>query len=191
MLTVIGSIIFGGIDTKKYTGILEKRPFVPYNVGNVPQFVSHSSQHFQSFAKEISYLIYMTSIGITKPGEDPKLYTISSADPLGLPVVFDSGSTFSRLPAPLFNAILDDFPGATLVDPDSRIYQVDCSVGDQPGTVDFGFGDTIIRVPYGEFIWEAGPDACALGVVADTISILGGKKIYFSNATDIDVLTAT
>jgi len=29
-LTFLGSIIFGGIDTMKYSGVLEKRPIIPY-----------------------------------------------------------------------------------------------------------------------------------------------------------------
>jgi hypothetical protein len=120
----------------------------------------------------------MTSIGITKPGQDTKLFPISSNDTLGLPVVLDSGGTFSRLPTPLFNAILADFPDATLEDPVAKIYQVNCSV--ESGTVEFGFGDTTIHVPYHEFIWMAGPDTCALGVLPDDVlPILGGKKIYF------------
>jgi hypothetical protein len=122
----------------------------------------------------------MTSVGITKPGQDTKLYPISSNDPLGQPVVLDSGGTFSRLPTPLFNAILADFPDATLADPVGKIYAVNCSVANQSGSVEFGFGDTTIHVPYHEFIWMAGPDECALGVVPDDgVPILGGKKICF------------
>ena len=90
----------------------------------------------------------------------------------------------------LFNAVLADFPDATLVIPEENIYKVNCSIASQPGTVDFGFGNTIIHVPYHEFIWFAGPDVCALGVVPDEhISVLGGKRAFFFTGNAIDMLT--
>ena len=113
----------------------------------------------------------MKSVGITKPGGSPKTYPASST-----PVFLDSGGTLSRLPTPIFNAIVADFPGATLDSGGSGLYTVDCSVASQAGTVDFAFGNTIINVPYHEFIWFAGTDLCFLGVAAnDDAPVLGGK----------------
>ena len=116
----------------------------------------------------------MTSAGITKPGESPKLYAPTSNDPKGLPVVLDSGTTRSFLPKALFQAIGADFPSAVL-DP-SGTYVVDCAVADQAGTVDFGFGNTTIHVPYHEFIWHVG-SFCVLGIgeVKGKVPILGGN----------------
>lgn len=114
----------------------------------------------------------MTQVGITKPGAAPKLYT-APADPKGQPVFLDSGGTLSRLPTPLFNEILADFPGATL-DPSGSVYIVDCAISGQAGSVDFVFGKTTIRVPFHDFIWEADTDVCVLGVVAeDEAPVLG------------------
>ena len=90
-------------------------------------------------------------------------------------MVLDSGSTISSRPPPLFNAIGADCPGATL---NSGFWVVDCAVGNQPGTVDFGFGGITIHVPYHEFIWHANDDTlCVLGVRAatDNTFILGGN----------------
>ncbi|KAK0114816.1 hypothetical protein ONS95_014296 [Cadophora gregata] len=153
-----GAIIFGGIDTAKYSGSLEKCPIIP------------AAQAPDSFPR---YWIHMKSVGITKPGEvTSKLYAPSSSDPLGQPVFLDSGGTLSRLPTTLFNAIVADFPGAT-EDGSSGLYLVDCSVGDQAGTVDFGFGNTIINVPFKEFIWHI-EGFCYLGIAADDVSpVLG------------------
>jgi hypothetical protein len=48
------------------------------------------------------------------------------------------------------------------------------------GTVDFGFGGTVINVPYHQFIWQSG-GFCFLGVVAtvpsDVTWILGGLSL--------------
>jgi hypothetical protein len=43
---------------------------------------------------------------------------------------------------------------------------VDCSVADIKGTVDFKFGDKVIKVPYADFIWH-NDDRCVLGVFQD------------------------
>jgi hypothetical protein len=126
-----------------------------------------------------SYWIYMTSVGITKPGEAPKLYPPSSSNPQGQAVFLDSGGTLTGLPTPLFNAIVADFPGATLDSGGSGLYIVDCAVASQAGTVDFGFGSTVIHVPYHEFIWFAGTNLCFLGVFAqDDAPVLGGESQF-------------
>lgn len=115
----------------------------------------------------------MKSVGITKPGEAPKTYPSTSSDPQGQPVFLDSGGTLSRLPTALFSAIIADFPGAT-GDATSGLYLIDCAVAAQPGTVDFGFGSTIIHVPYHEFIWQI-EGLCYVGLAADDEApVLGG-----------------
>lgn len=116
----------------------------------------------------------MTSVGITKPGETPEIFPPTGIDAPGQPVFLDSGSTLTYLPSDLFNAIGADFPTATLKGSD---YLVDCAVADQDGTVDFGFGGTIIHVPFREIIWHApGSSDCILGIrPEDTAPVLGGK----------------
>ncbi|KAH8747426.1 aspartic peptidase domain-containing protein [Hyaloscypha sp. PMI_1271] len=156
--SAIGSIIFGGIDTMKYTGALEKCPIIP---------AAEAPDNFHR------YWIYMTSVGITKPGAAPKTYSGLST-PAGQPVFLDSGGTLSRLPTTLFNAILADFPTATADPAGSGIYEVPCSVAAQDGTMDFGFGNTVVHVPFHEFIWQADTNLCALGVVADDSSFVLG-----------------
>lgn len=140
-----GAIIFGGLDTKKFTGALEKTPIIP------------AAQAPDGFNR---YWIQMDAVGITKPGQPYKKYANS-----GTPVFPDSGGTLSRLPTSIFNAILADFPGAT-EDGTSGIYLVDCSVASQAGTVDFTFGSTTIHVSYNDFIWHI-QGYCYLGVAAD------------------------
>lgn len=41
---------------------------------------------------------------------------------------------------------------------------VDCALINTKGTVDFKFGNTVINVPYADFIWRPQPGTCQLGV---------------------------
>jgi hypothetical protein len=153
-----GAIIFGGIDTKKYRGTLEKCPIIP------------AEQAPDGFNR---YWIYMNSVGITKPGAAPKTYPSTTTNPKGQPVFLDSGGTLSRVPQALFDAIIADFPGAT--NDGSGFYTVDCATAKQAGTVDFTFGATTINVPYNEFIWHI-QGFCYLGIAVDNVApVLGGK----------------
>ncbi|KAE9366455.1 acid protease [Stipitochalara longipes BDJ] len=155
-----GAIIFGGIDTTKYTGALEKRPIIP---------AAQSPDQYDR------YWIYLSSVGITPPGNTSQTLPLPS-NPSGQPVFLDSGETLNRLPTSIVKAILPYFPSAVLDSAGSGVYKVDCSAGAQNGTVDFGFGNTTINVPYHEFIWQAGPNLCALGVVADDSTPLLGDS---------------
>ncbi|KAB5513261.1 aspartic peptidase domain-containing protein [Coniochaeta sp. 2T2.1] len=151
-----GSVIFGGIDTKKYTGSLEKMPIIPAAAA--------------PFGTD-RYWIYLTSVGITPP-TGPSAAFYEDASP-GLPVILDSGGTITRLPTPLYRAIgeafIAEFPG-TVLDAESGYYVVDCSIADSPGSVDFGFGAKTIRVAYKDVIWSLGRpdlDICVVGVLPD------------------------
>jgi hypothetical protein len=60
-------------------------------------------------------------------------------------------------------------------------YSISCSNKDKEGTVDFGFGDFTIHVPFSDFIFEIpatfsndGKSFCVIGAVpADSFYILG------------------
>src|SRR5277367_2078760 len=116
----------------------------------------------------------MSSVGITIPGAASKIYTSQTYEQA---VFLDSGGTLSRLPANLVAAMIADFPGA--VDNGNGLYTVPCSYRSQAGTLDFGFGNTVIHVPYHEFIWNNGPNSCIFGAVANDASnvdwVLGGS----------------
>ena len=106
----------------------------------------------------------MTSAGATQPGAAASLtFTSPSYEQA---VFLDSGGTFSRLPAALVDEIIAQFPGAQSVSSGpTTYYVVNCSYASQDGSIDFGFGNTIINVPWHQFIWEAN-GYCFLGVVA-------------------------
>ncbi|KAH6611300.1 aspartic proteinase [Trichoderma cornu-damae] len=144
-----GSVIYGGIDAKKFCGPLAKRPIVP------------AAQSPDGYTR---YWIYMDGMSITKEdGSELEVFD----KPNGQPVLLDSGYTVSTLPGPLFEKILEAFPSARL-ESSSGDYLVDCDIIDSPGFVNFKFGDAVVSVNYNDFIWQQ-PDLgiCKLGVSQD------------------------
>lgn len=119
----------------------------------------------------------MTSIGFTVPGSCETVpVTPASFSERFLP---DSGTSLTYMPFNAFNALLEAFPGVT--DSEDFGYIIDCSIRDQPGTVDFTFDDFTVSVPYSDFMFiiPAGPsigpeDVCILGAYpSEDIFILG------------------
>lgn len=140
-----GSIIFGGIDKKKFIGSLEKVPMI-------------SQAESSDGANRYWVSVDSISIGST---------VLASSS---ISVVLDCGATLSYLPASIYSAMVDAFPTAQLGSDGYAI--VDCGVASQSGSVDFVFGSTTIKVEYKDIIWEyTDPDAsepgCVLGVQPD------------------------
>ncbi len=149
-----GVVVFGGLDTRKFTGPLYKFENLP------PQTESDQTGPWR-------YWIQMASVGISKPGSGSKTYSNS-----GMPIVLDTGSTLSYLPQSIINQLAADF-GST-VGQDGSI-SVPCSLQSQSGSVDFTFGTLTLKVPYHEFIWEITPNQCFVSVSpqGDTTALLG------------------
>lgn len=146
-----GSLIFGGVDTGKYSGSLAKLPIVD------PSDTSYGYTR---------YWINMTSVGLTLPNGTSGL--LASGE---LPVFLDSGGTISRFPNETFFAIGDAFEGA-LYNDTLGYYLIDCDAAEQEGSVDFGFGEgengKVISVSYKDFIWNPSNEGqCVLGIQID------------------------
>ncbi|KAI0148366.1 aspartic peptidase domain-containing protein [Xylariaceae sp. FL1272] len=150
-----GVIIFGGLDTSKFTGTLQTLPIIPPS--NSPDRVAR-------------YWIQMNSVSLRPPSGQVKEYANTS-----LPVFLDSGSTLSLLPTAVAEAISADFGGQA--NTEAGFYLVDCSLRDESGTVDFAFDGVTIHVPYSEFIREFASSfgsMCALGISpSDDFTLLG------------------
>lgn len=144
-----GALIFGGVDTGKYMGSLEKCPILDGS---------------QTTSGADRYWITMTSIGITTPDGDSGL--LASGE---LAVFLDSGGTLTRLPTSIFESIGDAFASfGAEYDESSGYYIIDCDAMKQSGSVDFGFGDKVISVAFKDFIWESpASNTCFVGVLAD------------------------
>ncbi|KAL1862873.1 hypothetical protein VTK73DRAFT_6592 [Phialemonium thermophilum] len=141
-----GSIVFGGVDTKKFSGPLVRfRNLPPQDEGG-------------GVAGPYRYWVQLDAIGVTKPGKRPSKYADSA-----LPIVLDSGSTMSYLPRSVINQLMADLAGQT--DSDGNI-RVPCSTaatasqGGGGGTVDFTLGALTVHVPFHEFVWQLAPDEC-------------------------------
>lgn len=81
------------------------------------------------------------------------------------PVLLDSGYTLSALPGSIFNQLVEAFPSAAPIS-GSDLWSVDCSLADTEDTVDFTFGETVINVPYADWIWQQ-ETFCYLGAFQD------------------------
>ncbi|KAI0160171.1 acid protease [Xylariaceae sp. FL1272] len=138
---VTGEMVFGGVDTSKYGGFLQKVP---------------------TDAQDPHYKVTVNSIGIKPPGSSVSTPLVDTNIPLD--VILDSGTTLSLLPESIVSDLAAKFPGA---EPDGNGgYVVDCSFQDQDGSVDFEFlagsSTVTINVAYRDFVWNSGGD-CFLG----------------------------
>lgn len=149
-----GVIVFGGVDTAKFSGPLARLPIIPANESpdGVPR-----------------YWVQLDSVTLTPAsGKTLPAYANSS-----MPVFLDSGSTMTLLPTALADAIASDF-GSAGVDADG-FYQVQCDLTGLSGSLDFMFNGTIVKVPYSEMIRTVdSPPSCFLGIMpSDSFTLLG------------------
>jgi hypothetical protein len=174
--TTAGSIIFGGIDTKKYTGKLQKVPILP---------VKENPDKFPR------YWINMSSVGFTLPtttaASDSSVSQSTIITNATQPVFLDSGSTLSMLPSDIVTGIISAFKNVTNIG--AGQYTLPCSNRNATGTIDFGFGGVdgiVLKVPFAEFLWVYGSDSgtgadlCALGAFetqGQDIYILGDSVL--------------
>ncbi|KAK4231904.1 Candidapepsin-1 [Podospora fimiseda] len=158
-------LIFGGVNRWKFAG-----PLAPVKIWPPVS---------QQDPRWVQYWVNVTSVGMTKPGENPIIYT--PRDTFSMPTLIDTGSTLSYIREDLVATIGQQFQAT--VD-NAGNYFVDCSYRDLPGTVDFGFnrGGMVINVRYKDFIYQQVPGSkCMLGVqpadVGSTNYVLGDTFI--------------
>jgi Eukaryotic aspartyl protease len=135
--TTTGNVLFGGIDTEKFIGTLKAIPVQP-----------------DTRTKTIrSFTVYMTGLSVT---DDSGTSTTLTASGYTLPVILDSGTTISYVPAKLLAAIVQSI-GAVDDTAVSGFIFVDCDWRTtRPNShLSFSFGDNggpIINVPLSELI---------------------------------------
>lgn len=156
-----GSILFGAIDTSRYTGPLIALPMQPDGQDNVTDFS-----------------VSLTSVSIrTADGKTQKL-----SDPsLAVPALLDSGTFDTELPASIANAIISGM--GAVIDQGSAV--VPCRYTHANATIIFGFGGPggpQVSVPMSEMVVDTGStfsdgsEECYLGIDAVDES-LGGSII--------------
>jgi hypothetical protein len=137
-----GSVVYGGIDICRFSGDLVSISIVPRL--NSPD----GTERF-----------WIVSEGISVTRDDGSSVLVSEISDTFL---VDSGSTLTALPSYAFSNLLSVFPSA--VARDYGLYSVDCLDPGTGGSVDFTFGDLVIRVPYNDFIWyDPQTGLCMLG----------------------------
>lgn len=174
-----GSVIFGGIDPKKYKCSLEKLDLVPTQDG--------TSTYYQ-------YKVNLTGISQTVLGDpSTKRYSVANStyNLQELPVLLDCGSALTCLPYDLFKAIGSDYPGAQFIaspkNPNNGLYAVPCAI--PKGSIEFTFGPKAIRVPYSEFVRRVPrEELCFLGMmVADDGNVILSDTFFTSTYVVFDV----
>lgn len=137
-----GALIFGGLDFDKYQGNLVQLPIIPSPTPDGGQLYTF-------------FNIQLSSYGVsTSPGNST---TISNS--LDVPVVLDSGTTFTLLPESLVQALTQEIKG--VYDQKTGWVFVDCALrdGNPDMTFDYGFGggsskSAVVRVPAAELIFD-------------------------------------
>lgn len=138
--TAGGSIIFGGVDTQKFSGALASLAIASPAAGDI-----------QRYAVSMSGISFVNSSGTTK-----------YADSALSGVVLDTGSSLCELPTSIVSAMAADV-GAEQ-DPESGLLVVSCSVMDSGSQLEFAFDGVTIAVPMSQFVLSDGGDSCVLGV---------------------------
>ncbi|KAK3698400.1 hypothetical protein LTR37_016970 [Vermiconidia calcicola] len=148
-----GSILFGGVNTEKYTGSLQSIPIIPVYDDIYAEFT-----------------IALTAVGAN--GENGALI-----DNVAIGALLDSGSSLMYLPNDITQSVYNAV-GAQY-DSSSGAAFVPCSLADEPGTLDFTFSAPTIRVPLNEIVLPAytqdNEPVCILGILpaGSSMPILG------------------
>ncbi|KAF2165084.1 hypothetical protein M409DRAFT_67378 [Zasmidium cellare ATCC 36951] len=136
-----GSILFGGVNSDKYTGSLETLPIIKEQ-GVYAEFI----------------------IALTGVGMNGNAGNLSSN--LAVPALLDSGSSLMYLPNNVTQEIYDAV-GASY-DANQGAAFVDCDLANSDTTIDFTFSSPTIRVAMNELVIIAGVDrgqpVCILGI---------------------------
>lgn len=147
-----GALIYGGIDRSKYIGELETVDIIRGEGG------------------EYRLATRLDSLGVTINGRTSNI-RVSRSDSN---VMLDSGTTLSRMHMSVARPILEEL-GAQ--NDGEGFYTTDCQNRDIDATVDFGFGNKVIKVALSDFILELGPGSCYIGLVPTTDQQILGDSV--------------
>lgn len=136
-----GSILFGGVNTEKYTGSLETIPIV------------------ETQGVYAEFIIALTAVGANGTAG-------SIVNKQAIPALLDSGSSLMYLPNDITQSIYDSV-GASY-DSEQGAAFVDCDLANSDGSLDLTFSSPTIKVPMNELVIVAGIDrgkeVCILGI---------------------------
>ncbi|ERF75846.1 hypothetical protein EPUS_01212 [Endocarpon pusillum Z07020] len=151
-----GNILFGGVDTNKYSGDLIALPV----------------QNDSNSGSLTSFTVAFTSLSVVDGSGNNQL----TRDSIAVPAILDSGTTNTYFPDDLANAILEGV-GVTTDETFGNV--VACEVGNEEATFVFAFGGQggpTINVPLSQFVtplftsngnvptFDDGSEACSFGI---------------------------
>lgn len=132
-----GEILFGGVDTAKFSGNLTTLPI--------------DKRSGENEARE--FMITLTSVSLTD--ESGKSLTVTEPD-FAIAVLLDTGSSYTYLPTDLAEQLANQV-GAQLNE-QIGVPIVPCDVRDYNGTINYGFSGATINVPLNELAVDAYQD---------------------------------
>ncbi|KAF5020429.1 hypothetical protein F66182_7556 [Fusarium sp. NRRL 66182] len=147
-----GALIYGGIDRSKYIGELETVDIIRGEGG------------------EYRLATTLDSLGVTM-GDDSQDIRVGRDDSN---VMLDSGTTLTRMHMSVARPILEMLNAQN---DGEGFYTTDCENRELDATVDFGFGDKVIRVAFSDFILQLGPLTCYIGLVPTTDQQILGDSV--------------
>jgi hypothetical protein len=127
-----GQILFGGVNTAKYTGSLQTVPII------------------QEYGSYYEFIIALTGVGIGSS-------STSSSSSLPAPVLLDSGSSLIYLPDDLATEIYDQVNA--VYDSNAGAAYVDCSLANTGSSISFSFSGATISVAYSELVLSGGTNS--------------------------------
>ena len=150
-----GSILFGGVDTDKYTGELVTLPIVPDVIQGQSAF--------------LRYLVDLTAVGFTTASST----SFSSISPSGMATaaLLDSGTTEIVIDSSIFNNVVSGIGAVPVSDQGETVYVASCSAGNNNAALSFTFGGSngiTINVPISALLSDLqttfgnGDEACEL-----------------------------
>lgn len=147
-----GTILFGGVDTDKFSDTLQTLPVIP-TYGYYSQF-----------------FVALTGVGV-----DGNANSLVSNE--AIPVLLDSGTSLTYLPNSIVSALFDHY--GTQYDEREGFAIVPCSLAGDSGSVEFTFSGLTISVSLSELVLDisSNPNSpnCAFGIApgGSSLSILG------------------
>ena len=156
-----GAVVYGGLDTSRFEGTLEQLPL---------ERDSRGGYRLATTLKSMGVTIDGSS-GRFNVGEDDKI------------VLLDSGTTVSRMHYSVAAPILDALGAQS---DEEGYYRTSCDNKQAPGSVDFGFGDKVIHVPFKDFIIDLSDESGGLGGDSGGVCYLG-----LVTTTDLQILGDT
>ncbi|EFX04447.1 candidapepsin-4 precursor [Grosmannia clavigera kw1407] len=182
-----GTIIFNGVDTRKFTGPLQQLDNLSPQDGDDDRW---------------RYFVELTNSTYAKKDKTNTTTTLYSSS---LRVLLDSGSSYSYLPPSFIGALANTLNLTVSTTSSSTTINgtiaIDCKATVPTGMVDFAFGSALtISVPLADLIWVNG-DVCMIGIEPigdDKIAVLGddflrsayvlfdqdNQKIYMAEAAN-------